>query len=194
MRGRAIDSKVVIGIALMVFATGGGALTLQQAARRVAVWQLDHGLSAGTRIRSEDLHVAEVAIGANVGVYATVESVVVGRELTRDVAAQELLPLAALQQRAPQAERVTLPIEPMHLPPSLRRGERVDVWLTPLLLDGKPGTAQRVLARALVERVGESDVSGRPSVVVAVPHSAVAALVTALRMGSLDLVGLGAAA
>ena len=194
MRGRAIDSKVVIGIALMVFATGGGALTLQQAARRVAVWQLDHSLSAGTRIRSEDLHVAEVAIGANVGVYATVDAVVVGRELTRDVAAQELLPLAALQQRAPQVERVTLPIEPMHLPPSLRRGERVDVWLTPMLLDGKPGTAQRVLARALVERVGESDVSGRPSVVVAVPHSAVAALVTALRIGSLDLVGLGAAA
>lgn len=194
MRGRAIDSKVVIGIALMVLATGGGALSLQQATRRVAVWQLDHSLSAGTRIRSDDLHVAEVAIGANAGVYATLEAVVVGRELTRDLAAQELLPLAALRQRAPQAERVTLPIEPLHLPPNLRRGERVDVWLTPVMLDGKLGAAQRVFARALVDRVGESDVSGRPSVVVAVPHSAVAALVTALRIGSLDLVGLGVAA
>jgi hypothetical protein len=118
---------------------------------------------------------------------------VVGRVVSRDLAAEELLPLAALRGGLVDHERVTVPVEPMHLPPSLRRGQRVDVWLTPRLPDGVLGETRRVLRRALVDSVDPSDVSGHAGVVLAVPHAEVALLVAALRLGAIDLVGVGGA-
>jgi hypothetical protein len=191
MRRRSLDPKVIVGIVLMVTATAIGALTMQQASRRIALWQLDHGLSAGTRLTQADVHAVEVALGRGVNVYATVSTPVVGRVLARDVSGQELLPLSVLQGASRAPDRVTVPLEAMHLPPNLRRGERVDVWLTPALANGSSGKSQRVLAAARVDAVATTDVSGRPSVVLAVRRSDVAMVIAALRLGAIDLVGVG---
>jgi len=188
MRGRALEPKVIAGIALMVLATGIGALTMQHASRRIAVWQLDHGLAAGTRLAAGDVHVAEVAIEPGAAAYAGTGMPVIGRVLSRDLATGELLPVAALGSRAAAHDRVTVPVEPMHLPPSLRRGQRVDVWLTPRLADGALGETRRALQGALVDAV--SEFSGHSGVVLTVPRGAVADLVAALRLGAVDLVGV----
>lgn len=193
MRGRALEPKVAVGIVLMVLATVVGALSMQHATRRTAVWQLGHALAAGSRISAGDVHVAEIAIDQGTTAYATIGMAVVGRVVSRDLAAEELLPLAALRGGPVDHERVTVPVEPMHLPPSLRRGQRVDVWLTPRLPDGVLGETRRVLRRALVDSVDPSDVSGHAGVVLAVPHAEVALLVAALRLGAIDLVGVGGA-
>lgn len=192
MRSRALEPKVLIGVALMVAATGIGALSMQQASRRVSVWQLDSALAAGTRITAADVHIAQVAMEQGVGTYATASTAVVGRVLLRDLASLELVPRAALSGTLPERDHVSLPMEAQHLPPALRRGQRVDVWLTPQAEDGAPTSSRRVLAAALVDAVNASDVSGRPGVVLAVPREQVAMLVSALRQGDIDLVGVGA--
>lgn len=194
MRNRWFEPRVLIGIALMVLATVVGALSMQHATQRVAVWQLDSGLAAGTRIASNDVHIAQVAIDQGVGAYAAAGTVVVGRMLVHDLAAGELLPLAALAHTTAAHDRVTVPVEPLHLPPGLRRGQRVDVWLTPRLQDGALGETRRVLGAALVDAVDSAEVSGQPGVVLSVPRAQVAVLVSALRQGAIDLVGSGGAA
>jgi len=194
MWSRTFEPKVLMGVAFMVLATVIGALSMQHATRRVAVWQLDAGLAAGTRISLADVHIAEVAIEQGADAYAGAGTTVVGRVLLRDLAARELVPLAALTRTAPVRDRVTVPVEPLHLPPALRRGQRVDVWLTPQSDDGTLGATRRVLADVLVEAVDAAEVSGRPGVVLAVPRTQVAMLVSALRQGAIDLVGLGGAA
>lgn len=194
MRSRTLEPKVLAGVALMVLATVVGALSMQHATQRVSVWQLDAGLAAGSRIASADVHIAEVAIDQGVDAYAPAGASIVGRVVLHSLAARELVPLSALSSTRPERDRVTVPVEPLHLPPALRRGQRVDVWLTPRAEDGALGVTHRVLASALVDAVDAAEVSGQPGVVLAVPRSDVALLVSALRQGAIDLVGAGGAA
>ena len=190
MRRAQIDPKVLSGIAVMVIATALGAFTMQRATQRTLVWQLDADLAAGTVLTAADVHVAELALNAGTDAYVLAGTSVVGRTLAHDVRGQELLPSGALLDAAQSADEVTIPVEAQHLPPDLRRGQRVDVWLTLTSSDGAASPAQRVLAHARVLDVTRSETSGAPAVVLAVEHVKVGSLVTAMRVGVLDLVGV----
>lgn len=194
MRGRTVEPRLVAGVGLMVLATVLGAMTMQHASRRASVWQLAHGLSAGSVITAADVHVAAVAIDQGAGAYVDAGTVVVGKTLTRDLHSMELLPQSALADDVRADDRVTVPVEPLHLPPDLRRGERVDVWITPVATNGEVGETRRVLAAVRVDAVDGADASGHPAVVLAVPRPKVSVLVSALRIGAIDLVGVGGAA
>lgn len=183
------NPRVLAGIALMLVATGLGALTMQRATARVQMWQVSHDLAAGTTLAAGDVHLAEVAVDDH-GAYVAVAQRPVGRVLIRDLAAGELLPRTAIGGASPAVALVTLPIDPLHLPAELRRGQRVDVWCTTRTEDGRIGTTERVLSRALVDAAPGPDASGRSGVVLAVPRDAVPPLVSALRGGELDLVAV----
>ena len=55
------EPRIVTGIGLMVLATVLGGVVMQRASARVAVWQTDHVIAAGTVLGPGDVHVAEVA-------------------------------------------------------------------------------------------------------------------------------------
>lgn len=189
MRPSTLQPRVVAGIALMLVATVAGAFVMQRSAARVTVWQVERDLAAATRLAPGDVHLAEVAVEEASRVYLPADVPVVGRTVAHDLSAGELLPRTALVRSAAPARLVTLPVEPLHLPLMLDRGQRVDVWLTPTGTDGSVGASRLVIARALVFTVQAADASGRTGVVLAVPDSRVAVLVSALRVGSIDLVG-----
>lgn len=191
MRSQLPGPRVLVGVALMMVATALGAFTLHRATHRASVWQVSHPLAAGTVLTGADVHLSEVALDdEGAGAYVSTGRRVVGLSLVRDLAAGELLPGAALLDARPTASLVTVPVEPLHLPQDLRRGQRVDVWLSIRDAEQRVTTSERVLARALVESAPGVDASGRSGVVLAVPRTAVASLVTALRAGEIDLVGV----
>ena len=61
MFGLLKEPRILIGVGLMLLGTLIGGTVLQRATARVAVWQVDHSMAAGTVLESGDVHIAEVA-------------------------------------------------------------------------------------------------------------------------------------
>jgi hypothetical protein len=191
------DLRLALGVVLVLASVVLGARVLAAADDRTEVWALSAPLAAGTTVSAEDLVPARVALDA-MDAYVEVGTDVVGRVLTRDVGAEELLPAAALADGADAAAGdrrwVTVPVDPLHAPPGLARGERVDVYVTPAdgaALGDVEVVPVLVLAGALVADPGGLDPSGltdRLGVVLDVAAADADRAVAAARAGDVDLV------
>lgn len=181
-----LDPRMIFGILLMVAASVAGALFLQRASERTAVWQVDRALTTGSVLTSADVHLAEVALEGATAVYLPASAAVVGRTLAHSVVAGELLTRAAVAAPPPTDVEVTVPGEDLHLPLALRHGQRVDVWAS--TKGDPPLRVHRVLADVRVAAVAASDMHAGTAVVLAVPAEDVKRLVVALREGAIDLV------
>lgn len=166
----------------MVSATIIGGLYMQRATARISVWQVDHAVAEGTVLAAGDVHLTEVA--GDVHSYAAADQRVLGRAVSRSLAAGELLPKSAFGNPAQDYDDVMVPSTSLHMPDDLVRGELVDVWMT----STDPAFTVRVLESVRVLRTIAADVGGGRGVALAVPPKRTAALVTALRRGELDLV------
>jgi len=195
---RWLDARLLAGLLLVLGSVVVGAKIFAEVDDSQAVWALRRYLAAGTTLAPDDLTVRQVRIEAVRNPYlAAAGQSPAGRELTRDVEADELLPHTAVAAAGEEgADRlVTVPVEQHHLPPSLLHGQRVDVYVTV-----KPRSGASVGKPALVNEaaVVQRDVSNegsrfssgssRVGVVLSVPSSDVAALVQAIEAGSIDLV------
>jgi hypothetical protein len=190
------DLRLALGVVLVLASVVLGARVLAAADDRTEVWALSAPLAAGTTVSAEDLVPAGVALDA-MDAYVEVGTDVVGRVLVRDVGADELLPAAALADPdAASGDRrwVTVPVDPLHAPPGLARGERVDVYVTPAdgaALGDVEVVPVLVLAGALVADPGGLDPSGltdRLGVVLDVAAADADRAVAAARAGDVDLV------
>ncbi len=148
----------------------------------------------------EDDLVAVPAAAGTVTAYVSQATDVTGRTLARDVGVGELLPAAALTDAATADRRmVTVPVDPLHAPPALSRGERVDVYVSPkdgasVGQDGVTVLPTLVLAGALVADPGVADTAGTTSqlgVVLDVGARDAGRAVAAARGGDVDLVRVG---
>jgi hypothetical protein len=193
------DLRLAIGVGLVVVSVVLGAKLLSSAGDRVPVWTARQALAAGTTLRADDLVAVPVAAD-NLAAYVPQSSDVTGKVLARDVGAGELVPAAALADSATDARRlVTVPVDPLHAPPGLARGERVDVYVSPkdgasVGQDGITVLPTLVLAGALVADPGSVDTAGTSSqigVVLDVAAKDADRAVAAARGGDVDLVRVG---
>ncbi|MGD9957034.1 MAG: SAF domain-containing protein [Candidatus Nanopelagicales bacterium] len=192
------DLRLAAGVALVVLSVVLGSRILAAAGDREQVWSLAAPLAAGTTLQADDLVAVPVALD-DLAAYVPASTDVVGQVLRRDAAAGELLPASALGDAgAVDLRWVTVPVDPLHAPPGLARGERVDVYVTPS--DGAAVGAgvqvlpSLVLPGVLVDDPGSSDASGVTDllgVVLEVPASDADRAVAAARAGDVDLVRVG---
>ncbi|MBI1377071.1 MAG: flagellar biosynthesis protein FlgA [Frankiales bacterium] len=192
------DLRLALGIALVVVAVVAGARLIGAADDRVTVWSLRSSLAAGTTLRADDL--VAVPVGADsLDAYVPQATDVAGAVLTRDVGPGELLPAAALGPSDAARRLVTVPVDPLHAPPGLVRGERVDVYVSPrdgtsLAAGGVAVLPSLVLAGALVADPGSVDPAGvgtQVGVVLDVAAADADRAVAAARGGDVDLVRVG---
>ena len=193
------DLRLAIGVGLVVVSVVLGAKLLSTAGDRVPVWTAKQALAAGTTLRADDVVAVSVAAD-NLASYLPQSSDVTGKVLARDVGAGELVPTAALTDSATGARRlVTVPVDPLHAPPGLARGERVDVYVSPkdgasVGQDGVTVLPTLVLSGALVADPGSVDTAGTTSqigVVLDVASKDADRAVAAARGGDVDLVRVG---
>jgi hypothetical protein len=194
------DLRLALGVALVVVSVVVGSRVLASADDRVAVWSVASPLAAGTTLAADDLVATPVAVD-DLAAYAVTSTDLVGRRTTRDLGAGELVPLSALAGEQPADRRlVTVPVDPLHAPPSLARGETVDVYVSPkdgasvgAGLDVLPAL---VLPGALVADPGSLDAAGTTDqlgVVLDVAARDADRAVAAARGGEVDLVRVGGA-
>lgn len=195
-----LDSRLVLGVLLVLVSVLVGAKVLAGADSSQRVWSATHDLAPGTVIASGDVQLSKVRLFGASGRYLA-GPVPVGYVVLRSVGSDELLPHDALAAPGKQVQRrdVTVAVGFGHLPTDLRRGDVVDLYVTPDDKAVRRGTRavdltvpRLVLSDVIVARVTRS--SGLTSsgqtvpVVLEVDPSQVLDVVQALADGPLDLV------
>lgn len=188
------DIRLWSGALLIVGSAVGANAYVQGIAQRSPAYVLVRPVAQGTEIVLDDVRRVGVALPAGVDVIG-VEGDVVGQVAARDLAAGELVTLAAVSAELPLTVRImSLPVRAGHLP-ELQHGAIVEVWATPTTQGMElPGPARLVVDRAVVVAAPEVvDATADTSITLQVAAADVPALATAMRDGVLDVAWLAGA-
>jgi hypothetical protein len=185
---------LVLGVLLVLVSVVAGARVFATADRYSEVYVARAALVPGEQVHAGDLTVGRVRFAGQGAAYVAAGREPVGYVVTRYVAAGELIPAAALTDRATpstQSRLVTVPVAAGHLPEDLEHGDVVDVYVTAKSAGGARAPS-KVLSAAPVDTVGDGSGSLSGSIGVAVglvaPPADVVALVAAVEGGTIDLV------
>lgn len=187
-RPRVTDMRMWVGLILVVGSMFIGALVLSGDEDSVTVWQATRDLAAGAPL--SDLTPVTVQLGSAGDAYLRADADPVG-SLNWPLNAGQLVPLAAVGDVADEGMRfVSVPVDPLHMPPGLLPGDVVDVWVAE-----KDSSDTSVAPRLAVAQVRVADVvaevtglGGNIPVVLALPEQLVPEVVAAIRSGTIDLI------
>jgi hypothetical protein len=187
----------VIGLLLVAVAVALGAKVIGSAQAGNVVWAAARDLPEGTVVRADDVEPRTVRLGDAVAAYLDASAAPpAGYVITRDVAAGELLPAAAVQADAAVDDTrfVSVPVQVDHFPAGLTRGQRVDLYVIPVAEAGAAAPPpELVLAGARVADVssgvrGLGATATTVGVVLAVDDAEAADVVAAVGVGTVQLV------
>jgi hypothetical protein len=185
---RWLDLRLVLGVLLVLGSVLLGARVVTAADATVPVWSAAGDLAAGTVLAEEDLVAVSVRLDDAAGQYLATSTQPGGRVLGRAVRAGELVPRSALEE-ATGLVQLALPVQAGYVPPSLARGQVVDVYAVadPAAgADRTGGDVDLVVSAAPVQAVaGRGDgvlstATTSVQVVVAVPADAAAGVLAAI--------------
>jgi hypothetical protein len=166
------DSRLLIGLVLLLASVALGARAVSAADRTVPVYAARVALPADTVLAADQVLVVRVRfVGTDAAYLDARRPFPAGAVLSRTVGAGELIPRGAVAPAAMRGLRaVSLPIEGA-LPTGITTGSRVDVWVSARRRDGA-GTgydAPRQVARSVevvrVDRPGTGLTAGRVTAV-----------------------------
>lgn len=204
-----LDGRLVLGVLLVLVSVVVGARVLSSADRSTLVYAVNKDLAAGSVLQSGDLVPARVRLFDSAASYVAVGQAPTGYVVRRGIGSGELLPRRALSlpDKDVDFREVTVPVEVGHLPPGLAAHAQVDIWVTPELPgQNRTGGAERPPAATAVDLRGAQLVlqgvtvlsvredgggfSGSTAVpvVLQVRPSEVAAVVSAMSLGRIDVV------
>jgi hypothetical protein len=124
---RWLDLRLVLGVLLVLGSVLLGARVVTAADATVPVWSAAGDLAAGTVLGRDDLVAVSVRLEGAAGAYLATSTHPEGRVLGRAVRAGELLPRSALEEPTGLVQ-LALPVQSGYVPPSLARGQVVDVY------------------------------------------------------------------
>ncbi len=170
------DPRLWVGLALVAGSVVAGARVLGAADETTAVWAASRSLPAGHELAAEDLEVARVRLDErSLGRYLLVDAALPpDLTLTAAVEPGELVAASTLGASDYQdVQQVALALPPDSVPPGLRAGSTVDLWVVEKDPEGDEHSrlALSEVRVVAVPRLAESfgSTSGSRSVVVAIP-------------------------
>ncbi|MGN6605906.1 MAG: SAF domain-containing protein [Jatrophihabitans sp.] len=124
-----LDLRLVLGVVLVVGSVLLGAVVVARAHATRPVVTAAHELAAGTVLNTGDLAVVRVQLGDDAARrYAADPTALVGKRLQRAVGAGELVPTGAVAS-PPALTTLSITFATGDAP-TLRAGERVELWVT----------------------------------------------------------------
>ena len=172
---RWLDLRLVLGVLLVLGSVLLGARVVSAADATVPVWAVAADLAAGTAQDAGDLVAVEVRLDDAASAYLSTGTRPEGRTLGQAVQAGELLPRSALEEPADLVQ-VALPVQAGFVPPSLQRGQLVDVYA---LADPAAGATAEAdgSVTVVVEQAPVQALSGRTDGVLSTPTTTVQVVV-----------------
>jgi Flp pilus assembly protein CpaB len=159
---RWLDTRLVLGVLLILVSVVVAANVVRAADKSIQVWKTTRALAAGAVLTADDVVSTRVRlfgddraryVDASRGAHPE------GLVLARDLGVGELLPAAALVEptTAPPTRLVTVPVSQSHaLGGRLRRGDRVDVIAT-YRLGAQGSETTPIIKAALIDEVLDTD-------------------------------------
>jgi hypothetical protein len=171
-----LDLRLVLGLLLVLGSVLLGARVVSAADATVPVWAATGDLAAGTVLTADDLVAVDVRLDDAADSYLSTTTKPAGRTLARAVSAGELLPRSTLV--APDdLVQLALPVRAGFVPPSLGRGQLVDVYAV-----ADPAAGATAVADGSVTPVVTSapvqTISGRSEGVLSTPTTTVQVVVS----------------
>src|SRR4051794_1386942 len=173
---RWLDLRLVLGLVLVLGSVLLGARVVSAADATVPVWAAAGDLAAGTVLTPADLVAVDVRLDDVAGSYLAVSTHPEGRALARAGGEGELLPRAVLAEPA-RLVQLALPVQAGYVPPSLRRGQLVDVYA---VAEPAPGAASAADGGVtpVVAAVPVQAISGRSEGVLSTPTTTLQVVVS----------------
>jgi SAF domain len=172
---RWLDLRLVLGVLLVLGSVLLGARVVSAADATVPVWAVTGDLAAGTELAVDDLVAVDVRLDDAAEAYLSTSTQPEGRTLARAVRAGELLPRTALEEPADLVQ-VALPVQAGYVPPSLTRGQLVDVYALADPAAGAVADADGSVT-VVVEQAPVQALSGRTDGVLSTPTTTVQVVV-----------------
>lgn len=190
------DARFLIGIALVILSIVGVWLIVASARQTTPILQANRTITQGEALVSDDFQVVEVSLGSVESGYLSPQDLVAGLIASRTLVGGELLPEAAAVE-ADSGRTTNIVIESsVGLPEAVGPGTPVELWYSPLIVDGDEYDAPRILAAdVVVASIPESDgmlAQRSAAVEVVIDRADVADVLSAITGGAaLSVVPLG---
>ena len=172
---RWLDLRLVLGVLLVLGSVLLGARIVSAADATVPVWAAAADLAPGTELTADDLVAVDVRLDEAASAYLSAGTRPQGSVLARAVRAGELLPRSALEEPAEQVQ-LALPVQAGYVPPSLERGQVVDVYAVADPAAGAVGIADGSVT-LVVRKATVQAITGRSEGVLSTPTTAVQVVV-----------------
>lgn len=183
-----LNFRLIAGVLLVLVSVVVGARIVTAADNADMVWAADADLAVGTVLTSEDVRTVSVRLSEVGAAYLRASVDPVGRVLSGSVRAGELLPLSVLEENSTLVD-IALPIAAGYVPPTLRRGQLVDVYA----LDATPTSSPADIPSPVPGQTGVPEAPQTPEegaasgVVSVVVQAAVVQLIAGRSDGALSI-------
>lgn len=162
------NSRLAMGLALLIIALSAASLISKEANRTVLVWSSVGDLAPGQVITPTDITPASVLLAQSAKNYLSSSAQIVGTTVVSKISAGDLIPVAAISTEVDSKDKrlVPLTVEITDLPIALVRGDVIDIYAI-AKKDSNSNIMPELLAVGVsVEQVLERSNSGTVSVLV----------------------------
>jgi len=162
------NSRLAMGLALLIIALSAASLISKEANRTVLVWASVGDLAPGQVITPTDITPASVLLAQTAKNYLSSSAQIVGTTVISKISAGDLIPVAAISTEVDSLDKrlVPLTVEITDLPIALVRGDVIDIYAIAKKDSNSIITPEILAAGVSVEQVLERSNSGSVSVLV----------------------------
>lgn len=161
------NSKLVLGLSILLIAIFTAGLISKEANRTVEVWATKSNLAPGMRLSDQDLIKVSVLLPENSKNYISGQAQIIGALVVNQVNVGDLIPVASIAAVPNSLNQRHVPIttEMTDSPINLRRGDIVDIYAVPTRDSQITTEAQLVGQSISLSEVLKENNSGKVSVV-----------------------------
>ena len=162
------NSRLAMGLALLIIALSAASLISKEANRTVLVWASIGELAPGQVIMPTDITPASVLLAQTAKNYLASSAQIVGTTVISKISAGDLIPVSAISTEVDSLDKrlVPLTVEITDLPIALVRGDVIDIYAIAKKDSNSIITPELLAAGVSVEQVLERSNSGSVSVLV----------------------------
>jgi flagella basal body P-ring formation protein FlgA len=169
------NSRLAMGLALLISALLVGSLIAKEANRTVYVWAANSELAPGNIVDATDIKSVAVLLPESAKNYISANAQLLGATVTHRIGLGDLIPVSAISVESDKLTQRALPltIEPTDLPNNLQRGEIIDLYAIPNSSQKTIASPELIIGSVTVAQVSNNNNSGKSAVVINLPENIV---------------------
>ena len=166
------NSRLAMGLGLLIFSLLAAALIAKEANRTILVWATKNDLAPGELITGNDIIAVSALLPESAKNYLSASAQIIGGVVLRQISTGDLIPATAVSSSSDSfnSRLIPLTVELTDMPLGLGRGDVIDIYAI-AKRDSKISEPELLAANVSVSQVLERTNSGIGSVLVILDNS-----------------------